>query len=279
MRESALSCSGPDRGGAWTAPVGGDLENDLWPRLALAIRPLLALDYDGTLVPFQSERMAARLTDPFVKHIERIRDETDTFLAIVSGRPMKELIDLAGLPGLALIGAHGRERRWPDGREERVPPGIEQVACLDRAAATAAEWLPAERIERKIGSVAVHVRGLAEAEGKRRIDAISERWRAGICQGMECRPFDGGIELRVRGQDKGTALRRVVEHARPGLIVYLGDDETDEDAFRFLRGCASSYGIRIGDDPRPTLAHARLRDVDAVAEFLRRWLDVRRSSL
>jgi trehalose-6-phosphatase len=55
-------------------------------------------------------------------------------------------------------------------------------------------------------------------------------------------------------------------------VIYVGDDETDEDAFRALSGLGITF--RVGRAERPTLASHRLPNVDAV-ETLLRWIAAR----
>jgi hypothetical protein len=55
------------------------------------------------------------------------------------------------------------------------------------------------------------------------------------------------------------------------FTVYIGDDETDEDAFRVMDG--RGVGIRVCRSGNGTLAHGTLRDIHEVKSFLREWLD------
>jgi trehalose-phosphatase len=80
--------------------------------------------------------------------------------------------------------------------------------------------------------------------------------------------FDGGLELRAAGRDKGSAVRELLAEAPPGaLLIYVGDDETDEAAFREVgpRGIA----LRVNRRPRPTAAHGTLASCAQVV----RWLE------
>ena len=90
--------------------------------------------------------------------------------------------------------------------------------------------------------------------------------------------FDGGMELRVTGVDKGTAVRQVLadtrsSHADGALLAYLGDDMTDEDAFRALGD--EGFSILVRDQLRPTAAGSWLRPPGELLRFLERWLDLR----
>ena len=94
--------------------------------------------------------------------------------------------------------------------------------------------------------------------------------------GYQPRAAHSAIEARPPiGWDKGRAVLHVLR-ARYGphwsetaRVVYVGDDQTDEDAFRFLAGLAETF--RVGSADTPTEATRRLPDVAAVASLLG-WL-------
>ncbi len=241
-----------------------------------ARRPLLGLDYDGTLAPLRIERMAARPLPGILAVLEAILDRGATAVAIVSGRSLAELEHLVGVRGLVLVGSHGSEFAWPDGAQERLQPTARQRACLDEAAVRAGEVVESGRIERKIASVALHVRGLPTDEGRALCSVVASRWAELACPDLECREYNGGIELRAREADKGLALGRLVKRLQPDMAVYLGDDETDEDAFRALRTMTRGYAIRVGDERKPSLAHEWLDGPTQVLEFLQWWCHVRK---
>jgi len=255
-------------------PIAG--VEDFWPRLARADNPCLALDYDGTLAPFQVERMSAVPLPGVVESLEQIRDRRSTRLVIVSGRPIGELLQLLGERRIALLGSHGFERR--DERGRLVHEALDPVrgAALERARQLAlALGLPAQRVERKAASTAVHTRGMPAERAARIERQLRQRWEETTEQGLHCRAFNGGVELRATGVDKGTALARWLDaQGNVDLAVYLGDDETDEDAFRMLAG-RGQLGIRVGGAGMPTAARGRLADCRAVRQFLGDWLEAR----
>ena len=82
------------------------------------------------------------------------------------------------------------------------------------------------------------------------------------------------VELRPSGKDKGVAIAEFLEETpfRGRAPVFVGDDLTDEDAFAEVR--AHGFGVRVGGGRTKSLAVARLRDCEAVARFLARWLRV-----
>jgi hypothetical protein len=84
-------------------------------------------------------------------------------------------------------------------------------------------------------------------------------------------PFDGGLELRAPGKNKGDAVSAILAESGPDFAAaYLGDDQTDENAFRAIKGRGLSILVR--PEPRPTMADMWLRPPDELGRFLRDWL-------
>jgi trehalose-6-phosphatase len=82
----------------------------------------------------------------------------------------------------------------------------------------------------------------------------------------------GGIELRAWERNLGTAELALINHAPPGaLLVYLGDDRRDQEAFTLAQDCG--YAIRVGCDDRPSIASGRLRSYEEVHAFFESWLE------
>ena len=115
---------------------------------------------------------------------------------------------------------------------------------------------------------------LADIVERREEEAVCRVWtRAAEGHDLECRRFKGGVELRLLGIDKGTALATLLREQSPqSLCVYIGDDLTDEDAFRVLKN--HGYGIKVGGPEEPTDAVGKLADPAAVKEFLETWLSI-----
>lgn len=253
------------------------LLRDFWAALATAPQAALMLDYDGTLAPFHIDPTQARPypgAEPLLNRIGRLPGDR---LAIVSGRALDDLRPLLTLDfEPEFWGCHGRERRWPDGRHSLIP--LHEAA--QRALAEAEGWTATVtalggRIERKPGSLAFHWRGLAPGH-QRSLERDLQKRFDGLAQAGELRwqAFDGGIELRAAGCDKGRAVRQVLAELEQGACVaYLGDDHTDEDAFAALAG----HGLRVLVRPkwRATAADAWLRPPDGLRAFLGRWADLR----
>lgn len=245
-----------------------------WARVARAGHRLLLLDYDGTLAPFRVAPGEARPLPGVVPLLRAIAGTGETSLAVVSGRPLSGLIPLLGRLPAALVAEHGWEVRRRDGRILRHPLPLPVGAALRRAgeAAAAAGW--GHRLEHKRAALVLHTRGLPRPAAQRIERACARLWRREAAgTSLRLSPVDGGVELRASDRDKGTAVSELLDGSPEGtLAVYLGDDRTDEDAFRAVR--RRGVGIRVGPENRKSLARGRILAVQGVREFLRRWLSV-----
>ena len=248
---------------------------DLDPFFAVvrrAAKRALLLDYDGTLAPFRVERDAA-VPYPGIREIlQSLVDAGDTRVVVISGRRAHDLPPLLGLARLPEIwGTHGWERLLPDGTYELAP--LEERASAGLAEARG--WVEAQgwmqHCEHKPASVAVHWRGLPpDAAGSMR-DILRAHWPVlAEAAGLAVHEFDGGVELRVPGRDKGFAVRTLLGEIGPDAVVaYLGDDQTDEDAFTAIKGRGMGILVRAAD--RPTAADWWLRPPEELLAFLARW--------
>ena len=232
------------------------------------------LDYDGTLAPFHIERHEARPPRGAVERLRAIAAGPATTLAIVSGRPVRELDELLGPLDAVLVGEHGWEHKAVLDDVVRHPVPEVARAALDSAASAAVARGWGDRLERKRASLVLHTRGLAPALAVELERACAIVWGEALERNDAFRltRTHGAIELRASGLHKGTAVRELMA-AMPGAYpVYVGDDESDEDAFREVRG--RGLGIRVGPYERPSLAEGRLDSPRSVVSFLRAWLAV-----
>lgn len=225
-------------------------------------RPLLFLDYDGTLAPIVDDPSAAvphpAVPDLLASLAERVP------LVIVTGRDLAALGCLLGGRHRA-VGLHGAEHGWSDGTVERR--ATEAHADALRALRAAVPDVAGVRVEDKGAAFAVHYRG-APDEGAAR--AALEAWAEAVPAGLVPIWGKAVVELRADGVSKGVAVAAIAAEHPGRTPVYLGDDVTDEDAFAALAALGrDAVTVKVGDGD--TAAGWRLADVEAVVAYLRRF--------
>lgn len=245
-------------------------------RLAARPRAALLLDYDGTLAPFHVELQEARPYPGVREALDRLMAQDDTRVVIVSGRWSRDLQPLLSLRRVPEIwGSHGWERRHPDGRTEMPRPAARAL----RGLLDVDDWIGevqarGGRVEVKPACLAIHWRGLDEPAAREIGALVMHHWAHHQRDaGLELHSFDGGLELRVPGRNKGDVVRTLRAEEPDAALAYLGDDQTDEDAFTALGG--DDLGVLVHAQPRPTRAGLQLVPPDELLAFLHRWLEAR----
>ncbi|HEX8482843.1 MAG TPA: trehalose-phosphatase [Allosphingosinicella sp.] len=223
----------------------------------------LFLDFDGTLVELAETPGGIAVPTGLAPLLDRLSARLEGRLAIVSGRAVDDLRRYLGASAAVLSGSHGAELHYADGRRIPVsaPPGLAEARESIRRFAAGGEGL---LVEDKPAGVALHYRLAPEraAEADAFVEALAGR------SGLILQRGKMVAELRPAGSDKGAAVRRLMgeppfKGARP---VFVGDDLTDEDAFRAAASLGGD-GVLVGP-PRPTAARWRLNGVADVHAWL-----------
>lgn len=239
----------------------------------------MLLDYDGTLAPFRVDRSKARPYTGVREALARIQNAGQTRMVVITGRPAKEIAPLLrGYPPVLeqpveVWGLHGAERLHLDGRRE-----VEQAPPLtQRKLDEVREYLRHSNLggefEDKPNAAVMHWRGASPRTAK----FIEMRTRElfeplSKLEGLTLLEFEGGLELRV-GRDKGGAVEALIAEMPEGTpVAYLGDDLTDEAAFRAVnRAHGPHLSVLMRPDPRPTEANIWMRPPSGLRAFLKRW--------
>ena len=260
----------------------GGLPDALDPGAGVAAKlgdaaPAVFLDYDGTLTPIVDRPEDAVITDRMRETVRNLAQRCT--VCVVSGRDRAVVQDLMGVHDLVVAGSHGFDIWSPtEGTiEHEAASGFEDL--LARVTARLEDELaPLDGvvIEPKRASVAAHYRLVPEKD-RPRVTEVVEALLAEHRDELKVTPGKMVYELQPKlDWDKGRAVLHLLGTLgldRDGVVpIYVGDDITDEHAFRALVG--RGIGIIVGDpdDPevagRDTAADYSLRSIGEVERFL-----------
>lgn len=252
-------------------PPFNDREDEI--RLRLAGKMLATfLDYDGTLTPIVEDYTKAFISDDMRAAVAELARYCT--VAIVSGRDTEVVRRLVNLENVYYAGSHGFEIRGPKEWSERLDKGTQFLPEVDQAERQLRERLAdiaGHAIERKRFAIAVHYRRVADVDVPRIEAAVDDA----VSKFPDLRKGHGKKVFRVQPNidwDKGHAVLWLLERLRldnsETLPLYVGDDITDEDAFRALAGRGLNLVVRDPED-RPTAADYALVDTNDVKRFLK----------
>jgi trehalose 6-phosphate phosphatase len=194
--------------------------------------------------------------------LARLAAHDGVVVALVSGRGVADLRTVSGFEGpYRWIGSHGAEYDGPLIGELAV----RRDALADRLAPLVAA-VPGARLEVKPASVAVHVRQVTDRAAAA---ALLVQADAAADPSLTKKPGKEVLELAVTDADKGSALLRLRDDVGAAATVYLGDDRTDEDAFRVLS--PDDLTVKVGEGE--TAARYRVADPAAVVVLLEALAD------
>jgi len=230
------------------------------------------IDYDGTLSPIVERPEDADLSDSTRAAVDALAKHCK--VAIVSGRDLADVRERVGLEDLIYAGSHGFDIAGPGGLHMVSDQAESFLPALDQAEKQLHERLDSVDgafVERKKFSIAIHYRRVAERSHQRVKDAVKEV--AGLHENLRQGFGKMVLELQPKMEwHKGKAILWLLETLKLNneqtLPVYLGDDITDEDAFRALPEHGIGIAVKGGD--HSTAARFSLRDTDEVREFLSR---------
>lgn len=233
-------------------------------------QPIVFLDYDGTLTPIVDRPELAVLSPDMRETLDLLSRQCP--VSIISGRDRKDVTHLVNLDSLIYAGSHGFDIRGPQGFNLHHEVGTQFSSALDQAEADIRNFLQhisGSLIERKKFSIAVHYR-LVNPENVSQVEqAVTQ-----ILDDFPTLRRSVGkkvFEIQPRlDWDKGKALLWLLNglnwKEKNYFPVYIGDDQTDEDAFHALIDVG--IGIVVEDGYRFSSAHYALQHPQEVRQFL-----------
>ncbi len=239
--------------------------------LAAAHAPelLVACDFDGTLAPIVDNPADAQPGREAMVALRSMAVMPHTHAAIISGRALSELARLTSSPGgIHLVGSHGGE--FDPGFATALP--AEAVTLRQRLLDELheiARGVNGVGIEAKPAGAAFHYRNADPADAQRSRDSILNG--PATWAGVHIRHGKLVVELSVVPTSKGAALQTLRQRLGAAVVIFVGDDVTDEDAFQTLRG--PDIGIKVG--PEPSAARFRVNSPAEVTRTLARLFELR----
>jgi alpha,alpha-trehalase len=264
-----LELPAPDRTDIRELPTALDHADQIRETVAVG-RPAIFLDYDGTLTPIVERPEDALLPPETRGVIERLAATHP--VAVVSGRDLADVRRMVGVEGIAYAGSHGFDIVRPDGSPyQRGREFLPELDAAEHELAARLAPVAGARIERKTFAVAIHFRQVAESLVPAVEVAVAEV--SALHPNLRRTGGKKVFELRPNVDwDKGKALLWLLDVLgldRPEVVpIYVGDDETDEDAFDAIRMRGLGIVVRGEDDDRPSSARFALRDTDEARAFL-----------
>lgn len=233
------------------------------------------LDYDGVLSPIVAHPDLAVLSAEMRAVLTELAAVTT--VAVVSGRDVADVREKVQLPGIYYAGSHGFDIIGPDGdpvvdeRLERFHVYLDPLDQVAKILENRLAGVAGARVERKRFAIAIHFRQVADEDYPTLEAAVLETAPRVPLLRVEAgkRIFEFRPDF---AWDKGRAVEWLLGELDldpPNVVpLYLGDDTTDEDAFRMVR--TRGIGIVVGREGEPSLARYALEDTDEVRVFLSR---------
>jgi trehalose-phosphatase len=243
---------------------------------------MLFLDFDGTLTPIldtPDDAIIPKETSKLLKHLSK---SLRCRIAIISGRALRDIKERVGLKNVIYVGNHGAEIEGPKIKfESPISPRCR--ATLEHIKSDLSEKLSSIKgaiLEDKGLSLSLHYRLVDKKDIAQVKTILHEATILYVVRSkIKIKPGKMVLEIRLPLEwDKGRvvlwllAKQKFAMSERPFVPIYIGDDKTDEDAFKVLKN--KGLTIFVGK-PKPSYAQYYLKNTREVTQFLKRILDLK----
>lgn len=233
-----------------------------------ASKRLLLLDYDGTLISYAENPKQAIPGAALKELLFELSTKEDTDIYLISGRNSAWLDEhFSSLP-LNLIAEHGAKRKPKNGEwVKEVQTHSEWQEKVHSIMEMYVRRCPNTFIEEKEFSTVWHYRNADAEQGKLKAQELMSELNGNINRRhLQVTMGNKIVEVRNRGIDKGTAIKKILSDHQYDFIFAAGDDKTDEDMFKTLVGKPNCFTIKVG--PNASYAQYNLLKPQMVVSFL-----------
>lgn len=234
--------------------------------------PLFFLDFDGTLSHIVEHHKDAVISEKMRKLVYELSGKFP--VAVVSGRGLADVRERVDLPEIYYAGSHGYEISGPNGFSKDHEEAVKVMPVFDEIEPILKEKLKditGVDFEKKKFTLAIHYRQVAQDE-----EPLVHSLVAEVLNDHPQVKAAGGkkvIEIRPAiNWHKGKAvefLKKELSDDKDPLSVYIGDDVTDEDAFKYV---SNGLGILVGEHGQETYADYHLEDIHQVEQFFEKLI-------
>ena len=241
---------------------------------------LLFLDYDGTLTPIVETPDKAVISQNTKDLLNELSTSPRCRVAIISGRSLSDIKGLVGLKDIIYAGNHGLEIEGPKIKfESQVSPRLKSIIRhIYEDMVSKLSKIKGVLIEDKGLTISVHYRLVEKKDIQEFLSIFTEVTDTYIVRD-KVKINSGKKVYEIRPPviwDKGKVVLWLL--ARQQFLVgedkifpiYIGDDVTDEDAFRVLKN--KGLTLFVG---KPNISEAQyyLENTEEVIEFMKRILE------
>lgn len=234
---------------------------------------LLFLDYDGTLVPFSSIPMNAVPSDELLGILEKLDNNKDTRVIIISGRTNSDMDKLFAGLSITLIAEHGAMIKSDGGWHNAIEESFEWKKSVIPVLNELTRAIGGSYIEDKHFSLNWDFRSSNPGSGTlKSIELIKKLEDDGVLQLYDLKIHVGSknVEILPKRIGKGYAVLDIINQDRYDFILSIGDETTDEEMFEVLKDNPDAYTIKVGGEN--TFAKYRLKGVAEVVLLLKKFL-------
>ncbi|MDP8258241.1 MAG: trehalose-phosphatase [Candidatus Aadella gelida] len=234
------------------------------------------LDFDGTITPIKKYPKGVILSSIMKKVVEDLSMTKDISVSIISGRELSEIKKMVGIKNIGYVGNHGLESE-DEGLKHTIKEALKTeplMRKINKELRTSLRSFKGIIVENKGLSLSVHYRTVKEKDVKKAKKVFSETVRM-YKNKRRIKVGEGKKVWEIRppmDKNKGTAvldLLRKKEKAIKKTItpIYIGDDKTDEDAFRVFK--KRGYTVKVcKENTKNTYARFYLRNTAEVKKVL-----------
>lgn len=249
-------------------------EKDIIEKIKRAGRIIFFLDYDGTLTPIRKKPSLAGIKKSTIATLKKLAKNPHFKVFIISGRSLKDVKNLIGIKSIFYIGNHGIELSGPNlsyvnRRAKSSKPYIQETYRILKKRLKSKGVI----VENKNYTLSIHYRLLSPLKVRSLLRIFNDAVRD-IKKDKKIMVTEGKKVLEVRPAaiwNKGKIVKWVLTKSKKSLPICIGDDITDEDAFRAIG--KTGITILVSEKKRGTRAQYRLTSPEEVIKFLKRVTD------